>query len=89
MRTPETNHDAQTLALTALAWCLEDARRAARLLDLTGLTTNDLRARATEPACLAAVLGFLEAHEPDLIACAKHLDLKPEALVAARRELEA
>jgi hypothetical protein len=35
------------------------------------------------------VLGFLEAHEPDLVACAAELGIKPEALVAARRSLEA
>lgn len=84
-----TNFDAQTLALLALAWCLGDARRADRLLALTGLTTNDLRARASEPALGAAVLGFLEAHEPDLIACAEELGVKPAELVAARTELEA
>lgn len=89
MRTLETNLDAPTLALLALAWSLEDSRRADRLLALTGLTTSDLRARAAEPALQAATLGFLEAHEPDLIACADHLGVTPEALVAARRELEA
>ena len=89
MHGPETNNDAPTLALLALAWCLEDSRRAERLLALTGLTTNDLRARAAEPALQAAVLGFLEAHEPDLLACADHLGVNPKALVAARAELEA
>ena len=89
MHSPETNEDPQTLALRALAWCVDDARRAGRLLELTGLTTNDLRARAADPAVLAAVLGFVEAHEPDLIACAEALEVKPERLVAARRALEA
>jgi hypothetical protein len=86
---PETNHDPSTLALLALAWSLQDSRRAERLLSLTGLTTNDLRARATEPALQAAVLAFLEAHELDLVACADHLGVKPEILVRARAELEA
>jgi len=89
MHGPETNDDASILALLALAWCLEDSRRAERLLALTGLTTNDLRARATEPALQAAVLGFIEAHELDLVACADHLGVRPEALVRARAELEA
>lgn len=88
MHAPETNHDAATLALLALAWCLEDARRADRLLTLTGLTTNDLRARAAEPSLQAAVLGFLEAHEPDLVACAEAIGVKPQQLAAARTELE-
>ena len=89
MNAPETNHDAPTLALLALAWSLEDSRRAERLLALTGLTTNDLRARATEPTLQAAVLSFLEGHELDLVACADHLGVKPEVLVRARAELEA
>ena len=40
------------------------------------------------PVLLAAVLGFLESHEPDLIACADALDVKPEALIRARQQLE-
>ena len=86
MDAPETN--AQALALQALAWTLSDPLRASRLLDLTGLDPASLRARAGESSLLAATLGFLEAHEPDLIACADALDVKPAALVAAREKLE-
>lgn len=78
----------ETMALQALAWILSDSARAARLLDLTGLDPATLRARAGEAALLAATLGFLESHEPDLIACADALDLSPAALVDARRQLE-
>lgn len=66
-----------------------DDSRASRLLALTGLTPDDLRTRADEPAVLVAVLRFLEDHEPDLIAVAAALDLKPQELVAARSALEA
>lgn len=86
MQTSETN--AEAIGLQALAWTLGDPARAARLLDLTGLDPAELRARAAEPALLAATLGFLEAHEPDLIACAGALAVKPAALVAARMALE-
>ncbi|WP_066721259.1 DUF3572 domain-containing protein [Sphingomonas pituitosa] len=78
----------ETVALQALVWILSDSGRAGRLLDLTGLDPATLRARAGEPALLAATLGFLESHEPDLIACADALDLPPAALVDARRQLE-
>ena len=80
--------DAQAIALLALATAISDERRARRFLDLTGIGTDELRARVAEPALLAALLRFLEAHEPDLIAVAQALNMKPEALVAARRELE-
>lgn len=81
-------NDAFAVALQALAWTLADDTRAERLVALTGLTPADLRTRLDEPATLAAVLGFVAAHEPDLIACAATLDLKPEALVTALQTLE-
>jgi len=88
MRAPDTNPDATQLALQALVWTLAEPDRAQRLLDTTGLMPDDLRARAGEPAVLSAVLGFLEAHEPDLIACADELGVKPEAIVAAHAALD-
>lgn len=88
MRASETNEDAGALALRALVWTLSEPERAMRLLDVTGLDPRDLRARAGDPAVLSATLGFLENHEPDLIACATELDVTPAALVAARATLE-
>jgi adenine/guanine phosphoribosyltransferase-like PRPP-binding protein len=88
MRASETNHDPQSLALQALAWTLAEPTRATRLLDTTGLTPNDLRMRAGDPTVLSAVLGFLEAYEPDLIACADGLGVPPAAIVAARGALD-
>ena len=37
---------------------------------------------------LAALLRFLEAHEPDLVAVAEELGVEPAVLVETRRELE-
>ena len=90
MRADQTNrYDiAVARALMALAWTLGEPARAERLLALTGLDANGLRARADEPALLAATLAFLEAHEPDLLACAAALDVNPSDLVAARAALE-
>ena len=84
----DTNDKAEAVALRALVWTLAEPDRASRLLATTGLDPQDLRARAGDPVVLAAALGFLEAYEPDLIACAAALDIKPEALVAARAMLE-
>lgn len=89
MPAPDTNHDPATLALKALVWTLAEPSRAMRLLDTTGLSPADLRHSAGDPATLSALLGFLEAHEPDLIACADGLGVKPEALVAAHRAMAA
>ena len=90
MRSDDTNEEAsETLGLRGLAWTVADDDRAGRLLALPGLDGAALRARLGEPAVLAAVLGFLEAHEPDLIACADALGTTPAALVRARQTLEA
>jgi hypothetical protein len=88
MRASLSNNDPAQLALRALVWTLGEPDRATRLLDVTGLTPTDLRARADDPAVLAATLGFLEAHEPDLIACAEALEVCPEDLASAHRALE-
>jgi len=88
MARPDTNADPQALALAALAWVLSEPARAERLLALTGLSPTELRARAGEPALLAAVLDFLAGHEPELTACAEALAVTPAALLAARRVLD-
>jgi hypothetical protein len=88
MTIPDTN-DPVALALSALGWALSDQARAERLLALTGLTPDDLRERISDPALLAAMLGFLEAHEPDLVACAEALGVPATAFPEARRRLEA
>ena len=85
---PRSTNDAETLALSALATTLSDERRAQRFLDLSGIDTDELRRRASEPVLLAALIRFLEAHEPDLIDVAEALGVSPQELVDSRRELE-
>lgn len=94
MRTSSPNHapgraadEPQVLALSALGWLLEDADRAQRLLSLTGLDPDNLRAGLGDPAVLAAVMEFLANYEPDLLRCAEALAVAPEELVSAAREL--
>ena len=90
MRARDTNlPDPEVLALQALVWAIGEPDRADRLIAVTGPLPDDLRARAGEPAVLAAVIAYLESYEPDLIACAEALGVSPEALVAAHAMLEA
>jgi hypothetical protein len=81
-------NDAEALALVALTATLTDARRAERFLSLTGLSPDGIRLRLQDRALLAACIGFLEAHEPDLLAVARDIGVKPEQLLVAKAELE-
>jgi hypothetical protein len=80
--------DPVALALAALAATLGDPRRAQRFLDLTGIGTAELREKAGHPVLLIALIGFLEAHEPDLVDVAERIGAAPADLVEARRTLE-
>ena len=80
--------DSQALALSALAATLTDERRAERFLSITGLSPDGIRASLGDRQTLAACLAFLENHEPDLVAVAEAIGEKPEALIAARADLE-
>lgn len=66
----------------------EESRRD-RLLTLTGLTPDMLRSGLGSRATLAAVLDYLAAHEPDLVAAAEALEVSPETLAQARERLNA
>jgi hypothetical protein len=86
---PDLQADPATLALSALGWILEDTDRATRMLALTGLTPDVLRGAVAERGTQGAILAFLEAHEPDLVAASDYIGVNPRALVRARMELEA
>ena len=86
--TATSPNDPQAIALAALAATLADDRRARRFLDLTGIGTDELRAKAADPRLLAALIAFLEAHEPDLVEVSEAIGVEPAALTQARRELE-
>jgi hypothetical protein len=83
-----TNSDDETeaFALRAVAWTLSDESRAQRMLSLTGLEPDELRAGLTQPVVLRAMLDFLLDYEPDLLACAAALGVRPERILACRDE---
>jgi hypothetical protein len=82
-RTSSTD-DSDTLLLRVVGWIVSDQARAERMLALTGLDPDTLRAGLTQPAVLRALLDFVLDHEPDLLACADALGVKPAEIAAAR-----
>lgn len=88
MKAKDTNDDdPEMVALGVLAWVLQDERRAERLLSVTGLSADGLRAGVGDRAVLGAVMEFLMGHEPDLIDCAEYMGVRPESLARAAERL--
>jgi len=87
MTTEQTLPDPHTLALQALAWLASDEERLVRFLNLSGLTPRGLRATATQPESLGAVLDYLLAWEPLLLLCSEELGVAPEVIAHSRQKL--
>jgi hypothetical protein len=87
MTAKQTLPDPHTLALQALAWLASDEERLVRFLNLTGMTPRGLRATATQPESLGAVLDYLLAWEPLLISFSEELGVAPEVVAQSRHRL--
>lgn len=79
--------DAEGLAIAALVFIAAETETLSRFLELTGIDPGDVRAAAQDQRFLLAVLDFLMADEPLLLAFAASDGLKPENIVAAHRKL--
>ena len=78
---------AETLALQALSFLVEDEDRLDRFLALSGLDQNDLRDRIADQAVLGGVLDHILGHEPDLLDFAAAADIDPTFVLRARATL--
>ena len=75
------------MGLAALGFLAGEPDRLVRFLALSGMTLEDLRGRAGEPALLGAVLDHLLADESLLFVFAEAESLHPTEVAAARRRL--
>ena len=87
LRDKPSSADPAVLALQALAHVAGDEDMGPRFLALTGMDSDALRANADKPATLTALLDYLMANEPDLVATAEAIGVKPEQLALAARQL--
>lgn len=78
---------AQTVALRLVGWILSDVARVERMFSITGLDPDSLRDSLGDPASLGAIMDFVINHEPDLLACADALGVRPATLVSTREKL--
>lgn len=77
----------ETIGLKALAFVAADSMALERFTALSGADAASLRARAAEPEFLAAVLDYLLANEPLLIAYCKAESLEPRTVHMAAARL--
>ncbi len=81
------NADHESIAIGALSWIASDGELMTRFLALTGIEPDQIRAVASEPGFLAAVLDFLLAHEPTLDRFCNDNDIEPKRVAAARQSI--
>lgn len=62
-----TPEHAETIALQALGWLVADDDLCGTFLGATGGTLDDMRQKASDPAFLASVLGFLTTNDDWII----------------------
>ncbi|MCR6630532.1 MAG: DUF3572 domain-containing protein [Magnetospirillum sp.] len=79
--------DAQIVALKALTFIAGDDALLSRFVALTGCGLDEVKARMADPGFLAAVLDFLLADEPSLLAFTEAEGLAPETPMLAHRRL--
>ncbi|KPF72807.1 hypothetical protein IP69_02835 [Bosea sp. AAP35] len=82
-----TQQDAETLALRALGFLAAEPERLEPFLATTGLGPATLRAAASEPGFLAAVLDHIGGSDSLLLEFAGNLGVSPEAVALARDRL--
>ena len=87
-RAPVDRARAEVIALEALRFIASEERRLAAFLEESGLDVATLKARAGEPALLAAVLDALERDESALLAFTSTADVRVDEVALAKRVLE-
>ncbi|TVR07108.1 MAG: DUF3572 family protein [Salinarimonadaceae bacterium] len=82
-----SKEEAHDVAVAVFGRIAADDERLGRLLDLTGLRPDTIRAAAASPRFFEAVLEHVVGYEPLLIEIARELAMRPEAIVAAHARL--
>lgn len=83
-----SREEAERLAIAALGFFAEDPATLGRFLVATGLGPETLRAAASEPGFLAAVLEYLLGDESLLLVFAERERVRPTMIAAARHALD-
>ncbi|KPQ08175.1 MAG: Protein of unknown function (DUF3572) [Rhodobacteraceae bacterium HLUCCA12] len=79
--------NAEFLAVRILGWLAEDHARIGAFLAASGTAPGMLRARASDPDFLLAVIEFLMADEAMMLDCCAALEIAPHDPAEARAHL--
>lgn len=79
--------EAEALAVAALSFLAEEPDRLSAFMAETGLGPENVRAAASTPGFLPAVLDYLIGNETVLIEFAAHQGIDPSAIPSARAAL--
>lgn len=74
---------ADEIAVAILTWLGQEPDMLSRFLSLSGLDAGDLRQFSRSPGFAAALMEFVMAHEPSLMAFCSQSGLAPETVAAA------
>jgi hypothetical protein len=78
---------AEAMAIDILVWLSGQPDLMGRFLALTGVEAASIRQAAREPGFLAAVTGFVMAHEPTLLAYCASNDVPADRVAASHHRL--
>lgn len=78
---------AETLALQAVSWLATDVDILGEFLNATGASLSSLVVDLKRPEFLAAVLDFVLAEDPRVIALAAFVGIRPEEVARRRAHL--
>ena len=79
--------DAGRIAIEALTFLAEDADRLSKFLAETGISPEELRAKAGDPATLAAILDYVLTDESLLLTFAANTGIAPDTIQPTRHKL--
>jgi hypothetical protein len=79
--------DAEAMAIQILSWLIGQPDLLNRFMALVGVDARSIRRAAAEPGFLAAVTGFVMAHEPTLLAFCEQSGVRAERVAASHHRL--
>jgi hypothetical protein len=79
--------DAEAMAIEILGWLIGQPDLLNRFMALVGIDAGSIRRAAAEPGFLAAVTGFVMAHEPTLLTFCEQNDVSAERVAACHHRL--